>query len=67
MICKKCGNKNAEELYYKVAYSGEFSLSIDKKGNEDVDFGGYNLTDDFIDNMLNEVKRKLIGCNKCLK
>jgi len=66
--CKKCKNKNAEELYYKVLLSGEFTLSIDRVDNEDIDYGGYNLADDFIDNMLTETGlRKLIGCNKCMK
>lgn len=68
MKCKKCGNKKAELLYYKVIYSGQFSLSVDKMGNEVSDFGGYNLADDFIDNMLVQMKeRKLIGCDKCMK
>jgi len=68
MICKKCGNKKAEELYYEVVFSGQFTMSIDSKGNEDVDFGGYNMADEFIDNMLVQMKqKKLIGCNKCFK
>lgn len=68
MFCKKCKNKKAEELLYEVVYSGVFKKSVDELGNEDVDFGSYNMADDFIDNMLVEgSKKKLIGCNKCLK
>lgn len=68
LYCRKCKNKNPEELYYKIILSGEFTLSIDRIGNEDIDYGGYNLADDFIDNMLTETGlRKLIGCNKCMK
>lgn len=68
LYCRKCKNKNAEELYYKIILSGEFTLSIDRIDNEDIDYGGYNLADDFIDNMLTETgKRKLIGCNKCMQ
>lgn len=64
----KCGNSNPKILYYKTIFSGGFTLSVDMKDNEDVDWGGYNLADDFIDNMLTESgKRKLIGCDKCLK
>ena len=68
LYCKKCKNKNPEVLYYKIILSGEFTLLIDRVDNEDIDYGGYNLADDFIDNMLTETGlRKLIGCNKCMK
>uniref|UniRef100_A0A6M3JG21 Uncharacterized protein n=1 Tax=viral metagenome TaxID=1070528 RepID=A0A6M3JG21_9ZZZZ len=66
MKCKRC-KKKVEELYYNVKYSGGFVLSVDGVGNEEVDFGGYNLADDFIENMLVEIgERKLIGCNNCV-
>jgi hypothetical protein len=65
--CKKCG-KLATELYYTTHFTGQFTISVDSMGNEDVDWGGYNLADDFIDNMLIETgRRKLIGCNNCIK
>ena len=67
--CTKCGNKEPIELYFHTVFSGQFTVATDAYGNnDDVDWGGYNMLDDFLDNMLVEVgKRKLVGCDKCLK
>jgi hypothetical protein len=67
--CRNCGNKDPIELYYKTNFIGEFTVETDAYGkNDDVDFGGYNLTDDFVDNMLVETgKRVQIGCDECLQ
>lgn len=67
--CKKCGNKNPKELYYETHFSGQFKVATDGFGNnDDIDFGGYSMLNDFLDNMLVETgKRKLLGCDKCLK
>ena len=67
--CTKCGNKKPIELYYKTIFSAELTVATDGFGNnEDVDWGGYSLLDDFLDNMLVETgKRKCIGCDKCVK
>ncbi len=66
MQCKKCGNKKAKELYYQVKYEGHFFMSMDEKGNEEIDWGGYTFLEDFIENMLQESERKLTGCNTCV-
>jgi len=68
--CSKCGNKEPLELYFETIFSGRFKLATDGYGrNDDVDWGGYERRlEDFIDNMLLETgKRKLLGCDKCLK
>lgn len=68
MQCKKCGNKGAKELYYRVKHAGYFNMSVNEKGYENTDWGGYDSLDDFIDFMLQEEmeKRELLGCDKCI-
>lgn len=67
--CTKCGNKDPLELYFDTVFSGQFRVATDGYGNnDDIDWGGYNLVDDFVDNMLCETgKRKQIGCDKCIR
>ena len=67
MYCKKCKTKKATELYYNAIMETTFRVSVDEKGNEDIDDGGYTILDEFLDNMLVEKKRKLIGCDKCIE
>lgn len=65
--CKKCGTKKANILYYEIILTGAFEMLVDSKGREDITLGDYNSIDDFVNNMLVQLKKKrLLGCDKCI-